>query len=163
MAGSSPPGIAWITRNAIRLFRLQAMPHSAEPSANAASANMYTRLSPKRLPSHALAGTTTPSTSEYAVEIHWTSAVLPPSSVWIVATATLTMLVSRMDMNMPAISTASGTTQCAISVGPAAAAGAGRGGATAGPVPFGLVLGAGAATVVATTVSAVSVLTRGGS
>ena len=148
-------------RKAIRLFRLHAMPHSAEPSANAASANMYTRLSPKRLPSHALAGTTTPSTREYAVEIHCTSAVLPPSSVWIVATATFTMLVSRIDMNMPAISTASGTTQCAISVGCGAA------GAAGGPLGKAGVsaaaLGPGAVTVVTATSSAVSVLILGGS
>ncbi len=51
------------------------------------------------------------------MEIHWTSAVLPPSSVWMVETATFTMLVSSTDMNMPATSTASGTTQCSISVG----------------------------------------------
>jgi hypothetical protein len=43
--------------------------------------------------------------------IHATSAVLPPKSDWIVAMATFTMLTSRMDMNIPPISTASGIRQ----------------------------------------------------
>jgi hypothetical protein len=31
--GSTPPGIAWRTRNTIMLFRFQASPHSADPAA----------------------------------------------------------------------------------------------------------------------------------
>ena len=36
-AGSKPPGIAWITRKAIKLLRLHASPHSAEARAKVAS------------------------------------------------------------------------------------------------------------------------------
>src|SRR5215217_576646 len=106
--GSNPPGIAWITRKAIKLLRPHASPQSAEARAKPPSAIMYTRSSPNRSPNQALAGTITPRTRLYAVVIHATSAVLPPKSDWMVAIATFTMLTSRMDMNMPPINTASG-------------------------------------------------------
>ena len=38
--GRMPPGIAWITRNAIMLPRLHAKPHSADPSVNPSIARM---------------------------------------------------------------------------------------------------------------------------
>ena len=40
--------------------------------------------------------------------IHWISSVVVPNAFWIVGIATLTMLVSRIDMNMPTMSTARG-------------------------------------------------------
>ncbi len=42
---------------------------------------------------------------------HATESGEPESSVWMSGIATLTMLLSRTDMNMPTISTASGTIQ----------------------------------------------------
>jgi hypothetical protein len=63
ITGRIPPGIAWKIRKATRLLRSQASPHSADPAANASSARLYTRLSPKRSPSHAVTGTTTPNAS----------------------------------------------------------------------------------------------------
>jgi hypothetical protein len=38
--GNNPPGIACITRKAIKLLRLHASPHSADPAAKPASAIM---------------------------------------------------------------------------------------------------------------------------
>jgi hypothetical protein len=135
-AGSSPPGIAWITRKAIKLLRLDANPHSAEPRAKPASAIMYTRSRPNRSPSHALAGTTTPRTRLYAVVTHATSAVLPPKSDWIVAMATFTMLTSRIDMNIPPMRTARGMRHpvagCAVTGAARFSSGAGSTGRSGG-------------------------------
>ncbi|GAA5159209.1 hypothetical protein GCM10023321_40010 [Pseudonocardia eucalypti] len=49
---------------------------------------------------------------------HWISSVLAPKSFWMDGTATFTMVMSRSDMNMPTISTASGTTQPPFAVLP---------------------------------------------
>ncbi len=111
IAGRIPPSSAWTIRAITRVSRLHASPHSADPPANPSSARLYTRLNPKRSPSHAVAGTTTPSVSEYAVTTHCESLVDTPNSFWMVGRATVTMLISRIDMNVPTISTASGSRQ----------------------------------------------------
>src|SRR5690242_1526771 len=69
-----------------------------------------------------------PSVRLYAVLTHWPSDVLMPRSVSTVGRATLTMLVSSTDMNMPTTRTASGASHDAPPV-PAPAGGACRGGA----------------------------------
>ena len=66
---------------------------------------------PNRRPNHALTGTTTPSESVYAVAIHCTWSVVAPKSRWMSTTATLTIVVSRIDMNMPETSTSMGMIQ----------------------------------------------------
>src|SRR3954471_16831555 len=66
----------------------------------------------------------TPSASEYDVETHWIWSVVAPKSFCIVEMATLTMLMSSTDMNMPTTSTSSGTSQFDRGPGWAGAAGA---------------------------------------
>src|ERR671917_276544 len=47
--GRMPPGIAWITRNAIMLVRFHAKPHSADPSVKPSIDRMYSRVGPIQL------------------------------------------------------------------------------------------------------------------
>ncbi|HTF55077.1 MAG TPA: hypothetical protein VK735_47175 [Pseudonocardia sp.] len=60
--------------------------------------------------------------------IHWTLSVLAPKSFCIDGIATLTMLVSRTDMNTPAISTTSGSPQPLAAGGVGAVVGGALGG-----------------------------------
>src|SRR4051794_27423342 len=95
------------------------------------------RAGPKRSESHALNGTTTPSTSVYEVAIHWIWSVVAPNAFCIVGIATLTMLVSRIDMNMPTMSTTSGRPQPPDGAGGCGAAGARSGSTAAGAAAAG--------------------------
>ena len=63
ITGSTPPGSACRIRNATMLFRSQASPQSADPSANPSIDPTYIRVSPNRWPSQPLSGTITPSAS----------------------------------------------------------------------------------------------------
>ncbi len=69
--------------------------------------------------------------------IHAMSVALPPNSVWIVGTATLTMDVSSTVMNMPTMRTRSGTTQCWTASGSADAVVVAEPSATAAAVTTG--------------------------
>src|SRR5882762_989780 len=91
------------------LFRSPAIPHSAEKAENISSEITYRRLRPIRSPNQALVGTTTPRHSVYAVLTHWMLSVETPNCCCMVGIATFTMLVSRVDMNIPTTTTASGT------------------------------------------------------
>src|SRR5882757_807821 len=119
------------------LFSPVAIPHSAENAENATIEITYNRRRPIRSPSQALAGTTTPRHSVYAVVTHWMLSVETPNSCCIVGIATFTMLVSRVDMNMPITTTASGTIHfvfCAAPPDPGEGRGGGSGGRCSGGV-----------------------------
>src|SRR5882757_9423845 len=101
-----------------------AIPHSAENAENISIEITYNRRRPIRSPSQALAGTTTPRQSVYAVLTHWMLSVETPNRFCIVGIATFTMLVSSVDMNIPITTTPSGTTHFVFR---AAASGLGEG------------------------------------
>src|SRR3954452_20497190 len=124
VTGIMPPGMACrIRKTTISVMPVE-IPHSAEKTVNSAIDQTYSFFWPIRLPSHALTGTTAPSVRPYAVEIHWADSAVAPKSLRMLGSAMLTMLVSRMDMNIPMTSTMSGSSQ----LGPPAGAGAGAAG-----------------------------------
>src|ERR1700712_3410696 len=123
----TPPGIAWMMRKTIIELMSHASPQSADPAPNATSAPTYARPRPSRSPNHALAGTITPRASEYAVETHWIWSVVAPKSFCIDGIATLTMLTSSTDMNMPVTRTSSDSSQGVAEPRAGAAAGAAAG------------------------------------
>jgi hypothetical protein len=102
----SPPPAPCRTRKKIRLPTDHAMPHSAEPPRNSASETIHMRLIPNRPADHPVSGMTIDSASMYPVVTHWIvdSDVCrrPPS----VSIATLTIVVSRIDMMAPSTTTA---------------------------------------------------------
>src|SRR5882757_10213789 len=120
VTGSTPPGMACKIRKKIMLFRSPAIPHSAENAENEISAITYNRFRPTRSPNQALVGTITPKHNVYAVLTHWILSVVALNCFCIVGIATFTMLVSRVDMNMPTTTTARGRPHfagCGDSVG----------------------------------------------
>src|SRR4051812_4187164 len=123
-----PPGMACRIRKTTISTMLVEIPHSAEKTVNSPIDQTYSFFWPIRLPSHALTGTTAPSVRPYAVEIHWADSTVAPKSLRMLGSAMLTMLVSRMDMNIPMTSTMSGSSQLV----PPAGAGAGAGAPGAG-------------------------------
>src|SRR5882757_9623048 len=108
-----------------------AIPHSAENAENISIEITYSRRRPIRSPSQALAGTTTPRQSVYAVLTHWMLSVETPNRFCIVGIATFTMLVSKVDMNIPITTTPSGTTHFVVCA-PAAGLGEGPEGGAGG-------------------------------
>ena len=83
-----------------------ARPHSAEPAVNRTSEMMYTRLAPNLRAAHPVTGITAASDSRYPVTTHWIWSIELWSSRPSVASATLTIVVSRIDMIEPTITTA---------------------------------------------------------
>jgi len=102
---SMPPPAPWRIRNSTNSPRLDATPHSAEATEKTAIAVSSTRLPPNRSPSQPDAGMNTARLTRKAMETLSTAVGLTEKSRPMVGRATLTMVVSMMDMNMAATKT----------------------------------------------------------
>ena len=87
------------------LSRLVERPQSPEETVKIPKAKSSTRLSPKRSPSHPATGMKTARLTRYPDATALTAAASAPNSTAIVGSATLTMVVSRIDMNVPVTKT----------------------------------------------------------
>jgi len=92
-----------MTRKKIKEGRLQAMEHKPEPSVKTSRLNMYILSKPNRLPSHPVGGMHTAADSMEAVMIHVTVFTSVRMEVMIRGKATLTVEISMMAMNVPAM------------------------------------------------------------
>src|SRR5882757_754915 len=163
VTGMTPPGIACRIRYTIIMFRLSAVPQSAEKNENPSSEIRYSRRRPSRSPSHALVGTTMPRHRVYAVATQEIWSGEAPNWPCIVGIATFTMLVSSTDMNMPTTTTASGRPHLSVWVDASAGLGAGFLGSASRPGGSGTLGGAvpvgGAGAVISRRSSGVSDIT----
>jgi hypothetical protein len=89
---------------------LCASPHSTEPTVNTAIATNRTRLPPKRSPSQPDAGMKTAKLTRYAITIPSTAVGAMWKSRPMVGSATFTMVMSMMFMNIADTKTAPTTT-----------------------------------------------------
>jgi len=92
-----------MTRKKIKEGRLQAMEHKPEPSVKTSRLNMYILSKPNRLPNHPVGGMHTAADSMEAVMIHVTVFTSVRMEVMIRGKATLTVEISMMAMNVPAM------------------------------------------------------------
>src|SRR6201996_5355369 len=100
-----PPAAPCRIRNPTSSARLEATPHSAEAPVNSAIAVSRTRLPPYRSPSHPEAGMLMARLTRKAMAMPSTAVALTPKSRPMVGRATLTIVASRMLMNMAATKT----------------------------------------------------------
>ncbi len=114
-----PPPTPCRTRNTISSVVDVASPHSADPAVNSTSETRYTCLAPKRRAAHPVTGITAASASMYPVTTHWIWSIVECSSRLSVASATLTIVVSRIDMIDPTITTPLMSQTCALIGSPA--------------------------------------------
>jgi hypothetical protein len=87
----------------------QARPHSADATPNSATEIIHIRSAPKRSDAQPVSGITVASASRYPVETHWIVSSGAESSRDSVSRATLTIVVSRIDMTTPTTTTAATT------------------------------------------------------
>ncbi len=96
----APPPMPWTTRKKMMNPRLGDRAHANEPAAKSTIDQMKTGLRPSRSAIHPVTGCTTPTARRYAVMIHSTPLcalmLLPIGS-----SATVTIVVSRITMNVP--------------------------------------------------------------
>ncbi|MGD0605636.1 MAG: hypothetical protein ABSA53_18810 [Streptosporangiaceae bacterium] len=102
---SMPPPAPCRIRNATSSPRLDASPHAIEATVNTTMAASRTRLPPNRSPSQPDAGMNTARLTRKAIEMLSTEVALTLKSRPMVGSATLTIVVSRMDMNIAATKT----------------------------------------------------------
>ena len=102
---SMPPAAPCRIRNTISSPRLDANPHSAEAAVNSAIAASSTRLPPYLSPSHPDAGMVIARLTRKAIAMPSTAVALTPKSRPMVGSATLTIVASRMLMNIAATKT----------------------------------------------------------
>ena len=102
---SMPPPAPCRIRNATSSPRLDAIPQSTEAAVNSAIAASMTRLPPYRSPSQPDAGMVTARLTRKAIEMPSTAVALTPKSRPMVGRATLTIVASRMVMNIAATKT----------------------------------------------------------
>src|SRR3989442_11591350 len=95
----------WSTRKPISDSVLHARPHKPLVTTNAATAVIHTRLGPKRSAAHPVSGIAVASASRYPVLTHWIVDRGECNSIRRVSSATLTIVVSRIDMTAPTITT----------------------------------------------------------
>jgi hypothetical protein len=100
-----PPASPCRARKAISDSALHATPHSALVATNADTAVIQTRRGPKRSAAQPVSGMTVARASRYAVATHW----IVESGAWrsrpSVCSATLTIVVSRIDIIAPTMTT----------------------------------------------------------
>ncbi len=102
---SMPPPTPWRTRKATSSPRLEASPHSADAAVKMTTAVISTRLPPKRSPSHPDAGMNTARLTRNEIEMPSTAVGLTWKSRPIDGSATLTIDVSMIEMNIAATKT----------------------------------------------------------
>jgi hypothetical protein len=95
-----PPAAPWKIRNMTSSARLEATPHSAEAPVNSAIAVSRTRLPPYRSPSQPDAGMLIARLTRKAMAMPSTAVALTLKSRPMVGRATLTIVASRMLMNI---------------------------------------------------------------
>src|SRR5690242_10574215 len=100
-----PPAPPCRIRNSTSSGRLDATPHSAEAPVNSAMAVSRTRFPPYLSPSQPDAGMQMARLTRNAMEMPSTAVALTPKSRPMVGSATLTIVASRMDMNIAATKT----------------------------------------------------------
>jgi hypothetical protein len=108
---SIPPPRPWTTRKPISMPIELAAAHSADPAVNITSAIMYSRLVPNRSAAQPVSGMTVASESVYAVTVQatveytigWSGRAA--NTFWNVGRATLTTVMSRIDMIAPRTTT----------------------------------------------------------
>src|SRR5690242_8393290 len=100
-----PPAPPCRIRNSTSSGRLDATPHSAEAPVNSAMAVSRTRFPPYRSPSQPDAGMQMARLTRNAMAMPSTAVALTPKSRPMVGSATLTIVASRMDMNIAATKT----------------------------------------------------------
>ena len=100
-----PPAAPWKIRNVTSSDRLEATPHSAEAPVNSAMAVSRTRFPPYLSPSQPDAGMLMARLTRKAMAMPSTAVALTPKSRPMVGRATLTIVASRMLMNMAATKT----------------------------------------------------------
>jgi len=115
-----PPPSPCTIRNAIRLPIDQASPDRADPQVNSTSAVIHTLLVPNLLLAHPDSGMTMPSASRYPVITHWAADSEACRSRLSVSSATFTIVVSRIAMICPQITTRPVTITARSSAGAAA-------------------------------------------
>ena len=100
-----PPPRPWRMRKKIKLSADHDSPHMAEPSVNRPSEIIHIRFAPNRSTIQPDSGMTMANASRYPVVTHWIVA----NDVWksrlSVSMATLTIVVSRIDIIVPRITT----------------------------------------------------------
>jgi uncharacterized membrane protein len=104
-----PPPKPWRTRNTISDSADQASPHSADATPNSATEIIQMRLAPKRSDAQPVSGITVASASRYPVATHWIVSSDAESLRDSVSRATLTIVVSRIDMTTPTTTTTATT------------------------------------------------------
>src|SRR5580658_1224045 len=90
----------WISRAPTSIGRLVASPHRAEKHMNRQMDVTKVRTSPKRLPIQPVSGCITAAASMYELTAHVPSEVLTPRLPEMAGTETLTMVMSRISMNV---------------------------------------------------------------
>src|SRR5512142_2237765 len=100
-----PPAPPCRIRNTTSSGRLEATPHSAEAPVNSAMAVSRTRFPPYRSPSQPDAGMQMARLTRNAMAMPSTAVALTPKSRPMVGSATLTIVASRMLMNIAATKT----------------------------------------------------------
>src|SRR5512139_2535485 len=101
----APPPTAWIVRKKIMESLSQATPQRAEPKMNRARLAMNTSLIPYRPCSQLVAGMEMAKAIMYPVMTHSIWSTVAEKLAIILGKATLTMLLSRMAMKEPRITT----------------------------------------------------------
>ncbi len=101
-----PPPAPWMTRKKMSSVRFCASPQRTDPNVKTTMADIRTRLPPKRSPSQPEAGMNTARLTRYAMTIPSTAVGAMSKSRPIVGSATLTIVMSMMFMNMAETKTA---------------------------------------------------------
>ena len=110
-----PPPIPCRIRKTIRLWMDHAAPDRAEPRRKSTSEAIHIRLAPKRSTAHPVRGMVMASASRYPVDTHCTVESGARKSRAKVGMATLTMVVSRIDMMLPSTTTRARRLRCGSS------------------------------------------------
>ena len=114
-----PPPRPWRTRNTISDPAFHASPDRTEPATNRPTTIIHSRLAPKRSDAQPVIGITVASATRYPVATHWIVDSEACSSRLSVASATLTIVVSRIDMIAPITTTLATTMISRSSLPPA--------------------------------------------